>query len=314
YDLVVGSRTNTSEKVLINDGTGKFTYVSDALPKVTDTTLALAVGDINNDGKIDLITGQGEGTINAGNAATLRNNRLYLNKGSAKDTTPPAFRKLQTPVPAVGVDTVLYMAVRDSATNEAGQMVKSVVVNYVAKTAAKTSTKSAKATWVGGDLFRAVVPAQADGTELTLTPTVTDRVGLVTSAPDMVFELGTPLPVAQGGAAGAPSTPVEEAGAAGVAGADSLGEAGVGGVSEGGSKSTGGGKGGSGGKSSGGSGGTVAEGGEAGETGTAGKASSSSDDSGCSCSTVPATRSHGAVLLGFGLALLGLGRRRRQKH
>jgi MYXO-CTERM domain-containing protein len=283
------------------------------LPKVTDTTLAIAVGDINNDGKIDLVTGQGEGTINAGNAATLRNNRLYLNKGSATDTTPPAFRKLQTPVPAVGVDTVLYMAVRDSATNEAGQMVRSVVVNYVTKTATKTSTKSAKASWVGGDLFRAVIPAQADGTELTLTPTVTDRVGLVTSAPDMVFELGTQPPVAEGGAAGAPSsTPVEEAGAAG---AESLGEAGIGGVSEGGSKSSGGGgKGGSGGKSSGGSGGTVAEGGEAGETGTAGKASSSSDDSGCSCSTAPATRSHGAVMLGFGLALLGLGRRRRHKH
>ena len=312
YDLVVGSRTNTSEKVLINDGTGKFTYVSDALPTVTDTTLALAVGDVNNDGKIDLVTGQGEGTINTGNAATLRNNRLYLNKGSATDTTPPAFRKLQTPVPVIGVDTVLYMAVRDSATNEAGQMVSSVVVNYTAKTSTKTSTKSAKATWVGGDLFRAVVPAQAGGTELTLTPTVTDRVGLVTSAPDMVFELGTQPPVAEGGAAGAPSTtPVEEAGAAG---AESLGEAGSGGVSEGGSKSTGGGgKGGNGGKSSGGSGGTVAEGGEAGETGTAGKASSS-DDSGCSCSTVPATRSHGAVMLGFGLALLGLGRRRRHKH
>ncbi|HEY3668772.1 MAG TPA: VCBS repeat-containing protein, partial [Polyangiaceae bacterium] len=320
YDLVVGGRTSTSEKLLLNDGTGKFSY-SDVLAKLpsADTTLAIGVGDLNGDGKIDLVTGQGEGTIAAGNATTLRLNHVYLNSASAADTTPPVFRKLQTPTPAVGVDTVFYMAVRDSATNDAGQMVKSVAVSYVAKTVAKTSTKTAAAVWVGGDLFRVVVPAQVDGTQLTLTPTVTDRVGLVTSAPAMVFQLGTPLPVAQGGAGGQPSTTPVEAGAGGSAGSE-IGEAGSGGVagtvSDAGSSGD---KGGAGGKSGGGSGGTVVaagdEGGEAGEapTGGAGKpaASGSSDDGGCSFTPAPSTNSHGAVLLGFGLAMFGLARRRR---
>ena len=297
YDIVVGSRTNSSEKVLLNDGTGIFSYVPDALPTITDLTLAIDLGDLNGDGKIDLVTGQGEGTITSGNAATLRNNRVYRNLGAA-DTTPPVFRALETPVTAVGQATVFRLAVRDSATNEAGQMA-TVTVPY----AIKGVTKQAKVAFIGGDLFRVVIPAQPDGTAMTVTPTAVDRAGKTTVATPIALTVGTVT--GEGGAGGETS------------------EAGTGGTPEAGGEAGsptapgGGTGGGSAGSSTGGKGGAVSGGSDnggaadAGESGASPTPVNNSGDDGCSCSMIPANKNSSAVLLGFGLAMLGLARRRR---
>ncbi len=321
YDLVVGSKTNVGEKFLINDGTGKFNYLADALPKNlltgADLTLALGVGDLNGDGKMDIVTGQGEGTIASGNATTLRLNRVYLGSGLV-DTTPPVIRKLQAPASAAAnAAIVVYMEVRDAATSEAGQMVKSVGVDYVVNTKAK---KTQKGVWMGGDLFKVTVPAQADNIKLTLTPTVTDRANLTTTGTPIVYTLGTP-PVSAGGGngggnGGGSGGGVVETGPGGAAG--EAGEGGTAGISE--EAGSGGevavaGKGGSGGKA--GSGGTVGEeAGAGGEVAAGGKPASSGggDDGGCSIASVPVTKGRGFVLFGFGLTLLGLARRRRNKQ
>ncbi|MET0795190.1 MAG: VCBS repeat-containing protein [Polyangiaceae bacterium] len=314
YDIVVGSRVSTSEKVLLNDGTGKFSYATGAVPAFTNTTIAIDVGDLDGDGKLDLVTGQGEGTITAGNTATLRNNRVYLNIGAA-DSTPPVFRKIETPAPAVGVPTVFRVAVRDSATNEAGQMA-TVSAPYTIKGV----TKQAKVAFIGGDLFRVVIPAQVAGTVVTVTPTAVDRAKLSTSATPLVLTIGAP-PVTGEGGAGGDTTDVP--GAAGstepTADAGSAGEP----TSAGGSSGNSGGGGSAGkasaGSSSGGKGGALISGGsdsggqadeDAGEAGSSPSKPSSSDD-GCSCSVLPATHSRSSALLGFGLGLLGLVRRRR---
>jgi len=306
YDIVVGSRVHTSEKVLLNNGSGVFSYAPEALPKVTDLTLAIDVGDLNGDGKIDLVTGQGEGTISAGNTTTLRANRVYLTSGAA-DTTPPVFRAIETPVTAVGAATVFHLAVRDSATNEAGQMA-TVTVPYTIKGV----TKQAKVAFVGGDLFRVVIPAQVDGTLITVTPTAVDRAKLTTKATPILLTVGTPpVVVGDGGSAGETS----EAGAGGTVEAAG-GEAGsTAEIPEGG---TGGGagasSGGKGGKSgAGASSGGASSGADAGEAGATTTPTGASGDDGCSCSIVPSHQKRGAVLLGFGLSLLGLVRRRRNR-
>jgi len=83
-------------------------------------------------------------------------NRVYLNT-AAVDTTAPVFRAIEAPVAVVRTPTVFRMAVRDSATNDAGQMVKSVSVSYSVNGA---EAKVAKAVFVGGDLFRvSIVPS-----------------------------------------------------------------------------------------------------------------------------------------------------------
>jgi hypothetical protein len=300
YDIVVGSRSHTSEKVLLNDGTGVFSYAADALPKFTDITLAIDVGDLNGDGTLDLVTGQGEGTITSANAATLRNNRVYF--GLVADVTPPAFRAVETPVVVVGSPIVFHVAVSDSATNQAGQMA-AVTVPYTIG----ALTKEAKVTFVGGDLFRVTIPAQVNGTVVNYSLTAVDRAQLTTTLSKVLY-VGTPPVVGAGGAGGAGGeggeggSAVSEPGGAG-------GEAPVSGA--GGAPDTP--SGGFGGKPSGGTnaGGASHEGGEAGASVGPGPDSGSSSDDGCSCSMVPENGSRSALGLGLALTLLGVARTRR---
>ena len=321
YDIVVGSRSHSSEKVLLNDGTGIFSYAADALPKFTDTTLAIDLGDLDGDGKLDLVTGQGEGTISTSNAATLRNNRVYY--GLAADVTPPRFRAIETPAGVPGAPIVFRMAVSDSATNQAGQMA-TVTVPYTIK----GLTKQAKVSFIGGDLFRVTIPAQADGTVLSYAPTAVDRAKLEHHV-SLVLIVGTAPPVI--GTGGAINT--NEGGASG---ANERGESGASGAHEGGASgepsiATGSGgtqlgsgtgvpslpRAGSGGQASmgtpsGGTGGALPDGGEAGADDSSSPSSASSKD-GCSCSMIPTNGTGGILQLGLGLSLLGLARRRQRR-
>jgi hypothetical protein len=314
YDIVVGSRTYRSEKVLLNDGAGVFTYAADALPQFTDITLAIDLGDLDGDGKLDLMTGQGEGTISPANASTLRNNRIY--RGLVADVTPPNFRAIETPVAAIGAPIVFRVAVTDSTTNQAGQMAKLTVPYDV-----QGQTKQAKVTFIGGDLFRVTIPAQPDGAVVNYTLTAVDRAKLTTKLSKVLY-VGTP-PVggeggqggsADGGAAGA-NGEVSAAGANGEvsaaagSGSDVDGEGGMTGLSAG-----------AGGKPSsesptGGthSGGASHAGGEAGSNEPVLPTPASSDDDGCSCSMLPNSGNHGIVGLGLALTLLGLTRRGRRQ-
>jgi len=318
YDIVVGSRSHSSEKLLLNDGNGSFAYAADALPKFTDLTLAIDLGDLNGDGKLDLITGQGEGTITTANAATLRNNRVYF--GLAADITPPTFRAIETKSPVVGAPIVFHVAVSDSATNQAGQMA-AVSVTYTIQ----GLTRQAKVAFSGGDLFRVTIPAQATSTQVNYTLTALDRSRLSTTVSKVLY-VGTPPVVigaggeggainegSEGGAVNAGGT-VNAGGAAGEASEPSA-AAGSGGTdsgSQGGAASPP--NGGSGGKASGGAsqaGSTSQHGGEAGASEGPDPNSGSSSDDGCSCALVPSDGSSSLIGVAFALSLLGLVRRRR---
>jgi len=317
YDIVVGSRTHTSEKVLLNDGAGNFTYAADALPQFSDITLALELGDLNGDGKLDLVTGQGEGTINSANANTLRNNRVYY--GLAADVTPPRFRALETPIATVGAPIVFHVALSDSTTNQAGQMA-TLSVRYTVR----EQTKQAKVTFIGGDLFRVTIPAQPSGTSVSYELTALDRAKLTTQLSKVLY-VGTP-PVS-GGAAGSAGAPDLGSGGEGgesnvAGGGTNVGdEGGTTALPSAGGTSTGGRNGGDGGaagkaagsKASGGTsaGGASPENGEAGSDEPRAPSTRASDDGGCSCA-MAATDGGGSVFgLGIALALLGLARRRK---
>jgi len=236
---------------------------------------------------------------------------------------------------------VIRYALRDSVTNEAGQMIKATSVIYNLPGGAQ---KTVKASFYGADLFRATIPAQVAGAIVTVKLSATDRFGNTGTSAPFTYTVPIPAPppvvVGAGGGGGTSGTAGGSAGAtAGLAGSGGA-SAGTGGGAEAGAAETAeGGEGGEGGESSvggqtsvagaspgaggkpsgkAGSSSSVGGNGEAGEPmGTAGKGHYETvDDGGCSVAiNHPASRGRGAALLGIGLAMLGLVRRRRNhKH
>lgn len=345
YDLIVATLTGRSEKLLMNDGTGHFTFVPDGIPygfssnQSGDSSLSHDLIDLNGDKMLDMVTGQGE------NGVSWDEKVYYGGGGSVPDTKKPIFRAVETPAPLSETPTVIRYALRDNVTNEQGQMIKSTTVTY---SLAGGAEKTVPGKFYGGDLFRAVIPAQAAGTVVTYKINATDRAGNAATSPSFSYKVPTPVPPpvvigvgggsgvggsagasasagAGGAAAGSGGSGGAMAGTGGTAGGGEAGageeggEAGetsvAGGSSSGGSSSGTGGKPSTGGKAGSGSG--VAGSGEAGDSGTAGSGGRSGhyetvDEGGCSVSaSTPATKGRGAALLGLGLAVLGLVRRRR---
>lgn len=290
YDFVVASLTNPGEKLLINDGKGKFAYEDEGFPAVAvtiadhegkdmsfvgDPTLGIDVADVDGDGKLDVVTGQGEAGFFG--ALGAHEDRIYLGSGeSVGDTTAPKFRMIETPVAVAGADIIVRVAVTDSYTSDTGEHVKSVTLSY---TVGNSPEETVPATFVGGDIFRAVIPAQAAGAEVSFSVTATDRVDETASSEPITVKIAAP-PTGEGGGGGEAGTPPAEGGSPPA-------EAGA---------------------PSGGTGATSAVGGEGG--GTDVTPASKSDDDGCGCAVPGNVPSSRGALVALMMAAGLLARRR----
>ncbi len=74
------------DRLLLNDGSGVFTDTSAQLPAISDSTLAVALGDVDGDGDLDALTGNQDLFL----GGYPQQNRLSLNDGSGvfTDATP----------------------------------------------------------------------------------------------------------------------------------------------------------------------------------------------------------------------------------
>ncbi|MFO1009784.1 MAG: FG-GAP-like repeat-containing protein [Planctomycetota bacterium] len=120
YDVLVGS-LGAHEYLYRNNGAFSFTDQSTQIQSVSDSTLDCTVADLNNDGKYDLITVQGES-----NTAQWAN-KFYRNTGAA-DTLKPVVVAHPVPpsAPAAG-PVVVHAKIRDQVLDDG--------VNYVAASA-----------------------------------------------------------------------------------------------------------------------------------------------------------------------------------
>ena len=151
-DAVVASLSD-NERVLLNDGTGHFTALAGAFPQVSDSTLWFDFGDVNGDGRIDCATSQGESSFL---------DRLYLGTPNAPvDILPPKFRSVEDvkgPVSASATPIVRFGVVDNATTDEGPRLRKA----WIRVTVGGVMTDVA-ARFSGGDLYRAVLPAQGAG-------------------------------------------------------------------------------------------------------------------------------------------------------
>lgn len=77
-DLVIARRDNQNNLMYMNDGTGRFTEESASrFPALLFSTSALDVGDVDNDGDIDILFGNGDP-----NVFVTQQNHLLINNGS----------------------------------------------------------------------------------------------------------------------------------------------------------------------------------------------------------------------------------------
>jgi hypothetical protein len=147
FDGVVVS-LSTPERLLRNDGTGQFTFVSGVFPSPVDCSLWAEFGDLNGDGRLDLVTGQGECSskdeVDFGNAAV------------PVDLRPPVIVALEElDLVAIGEAPAVRFAASDSHATDAGPRLARAYVEVDAGGA----PVEVDARFVGGDLFRAVLPA-----------------------------------------------------------------------------------------------------------------------------------------------------------
>jgi hypothetical protein len=167
-DAAIASLSN-EERVLINDGAGGFALQPNAFSPAGDSTLWFEFGDVDGDGRLDVVTGQGE----SGDFQ----DRLYLGTEAIPvDTIAPKILAVEPTPATVEVDTTVAVrfAVSDNATTDEGPRLSAA---FAIVSSGDFETAIAGATFVGGDLFRVVLPAQSEPGTFTWSVCATDRQG-----------------------------------------------------------------------------------------------------------------------------------------
>ncbi|MFT3776390.1 MAG: VCBS repeat-containing protein [Minicystis sp.] len=289
FDAVIASLGNV-ERVLINDGTGHFTLFQGGFPQISDSTLWFDFGDVNGDGRIDVATAQGESSFP---------DRLYVGTTTPVDTVAPKLRAVQAVTGSVTTTTtpIVHFAVSDNATTDEGPRLLKAWV----RVSTPSGMVDVTATFMGGDMFRAVLPAQSQsGVTVSYEACAKDRQGNQGCSPTQTYVVdpgsssSSTSSSSTSGTGGSTSTSSSTSGTGGSASTSSS--------TSGGSTSSTSVTTGTGGAGNGGAPGTGGEGGSGG----------SGEDGGCGCSVPGDTSGHAlGGMLGLGLAMIASRRRRR---
>jgi hypothetical protein len=160
-DFIVGSLANNQEKLYLNAGTfaaGSFVFQGGGFTATTDSTLDLALGDFDQDGRYDVVTGQGE--------SGSFQNRVYRNTGAA-DTRAPRIGRVEGAAARVPLSRIqgggfARRAWVQDATYKRGQQFASARLDITAVKGPVTQAFSTPMRYVGGGLHRAPVEPAPD--------------------------------------------------------------------------------------------------------------------------------------------------------
>lgn len=164
-DFLIGS-LNGPDRVLINDGSGHLTMETDWFVGVgTPTTLGIAVADLNKDGKLDVVQGQGESPL-------ILQEHVYFGQDIRPDTAPPVISLVED---VAGVEAGQPIVVRARIHDN-----KSPTMPHDWQTVSLRRTVDGETTdepmqWYGEYLWRAVLDSASD--DFSYQVCATDAVG-----------------------------------------------------------------------------------------------------------------------------------------
>ena len=148
-DFVIGSLSGP-DRLLINDGHGHLTVATKVFDgEPTPGTLAIALADLDGDGRMDAVQAQGE-------HATAVQEKVYSGRGLRPDTAPPSV-SLVGLTHRVGIDTV-RARVHDRKSPSYATDWKTVIVEW----ALPGGVRAVPMKWYGEYLWAADWPAGVD--------------------------------------------------------------------------------------------------------------------------------------------------------
>ena len=145
-DFVIGSLSGP-DRLLINDGRGHLTVRLDAFAgEDTPGTLGLALADLDGDGRIDVVQGQGE-------HKTAIDERVFSGRGLSADTAPPSVTMVGVQS-APGGRRVVHARVHDRKSPSLPFEWRRVAVEWTASSGAREAPMQ----WYGEYQWRAEWP------------------------------------------------------------------------------------------------------------------------------------------------------------
>jgi len=175
-DLVIGS-LGSRERIYLNNGTGVFTENTVLLAAVADSTIDVKVADFDNDGRIDIITAQGE--------SGAFQNKIYMNLTGPVDNRAPRVLAMEQVVAGTApAPHPVRVNIADEMTSDRGFHDRGVTLRWRVNAGAE---QSAPMRWNGNNQWRGVVPAQANGASVQYWVTAVDFSGNTGTGPTRAF-------------------------------------------------------------------------------------------------------------------------------
>ncbi len=152
-DLIVARLGGTAERIYNNNGLGVFTEVTGLITPISDSSLDIKVADLNGDGRLDIVTGQGE-------SGSFRN-RVYMNTTGAVDTRAPTIKTEQlTNTTVINAPYVVRAAILDGMTSDRNFFDKGIELHYSVEGGPYLQTPMR---YSGGQIYRGTIPAEPCG-------------------------------------------------------------------------------------------------------------------------------------------------------
>ncbi|HWL93530.1 MAG TPA: FG-GAP-like repeat-containing protein [Phycisphaerae bacterium] len=181
-DIIIAALGSGPERILTRGPSGSYTLAAGAITAIPggDSSLDIKVADLDNDGALDVVTGQGESNMPFVN-------RIYMNQGPS-DTHPPrviSMEQLPDTDDLVG-PYVVRAAVLDDMTSDRNFFNKGVFLNFAVNDGLFDRVAMRHS---GGQIYRGIIPSQPCGGTISYFVSASDWADNVGEGATKTFQL-----------------------------------------------------------------------------------------------------------------------------